>query len=79
MDFSKSSNQRVTKRLEPLDGPRCKARIKFGDCLLQENHIRCLPTPANSPDLKAVENVWGMIDFEVKKMKFAGKVWQERH
>ena len=50
-----------------------KHTSKLVTAYLQENHIRCLPTPANSPDLNAVENVWSMLDNELKKMKFTGK------
>ncbi len=74
MDVSKSGIQRIKKRLVLLLDRDPKHTLKFVPAFLQENHARCLPNPANSHDLNAVENVWSMMDDESKKMKFAGKV-----
>ena len=34
----------------------------------QENDIKLLPWPANSPDINPIENIWGHISFELSKM-----------
>ncbi len=74
MDVSESSIQRIKKRLVLLLDRDPKHILKFVTAYLQENRARCLPNPSNSPDLNAVENVWSMMDEELKKMKIAGKV-----
>lgn len=55
------------------DGAPChkaKSVTKF----LAENNVQTLPWPGNSPDMNAIENLWGIVKKRLKKINITTKV-----